>query len=124
MRIHPRLGDIPVVSMMSRKKATVRFEYFLQDTEKILSPRCPSTNDETGSLLLRRLTLAPSFVDGHCQHFSFSFYVLQKIFKALSQPNRNAILTDGITALKFSVAAKQSIVGDAPIGVEVPFIFN
>jgi hypothetical protein len=40
---------------------------------------------------------APSFVDGHCQRFSFSFYVLQKIFKALFQPNRNAILTDGIT---------------------------
>jgi len=81
---------------MFRKKAKVRFEYFLQDIEKILSPPCPSTNDETGSLLLRRLKLAPSFVDGHCQRFSFSFYVLQKIFKALSQPNRNAILTDGI----------------------------
>ena len=82
---------------MFRKKAKVCFEYFLQDIEKILSLMCPSTNDETGSLLLRRLKLAPSFVDGHCQRFSFSFYVWQKIFKALSQPNRNAILTDGLT---------------------------
>jgi hypothetical protein len=41
--------------------------------------------------------LAPSFVDGHCQRFSFSFYVWQKIFKSLSQPDRNAILTDGIS---------------------------
>jgi hypothetical protein len=81
---------------MFRKKATVRFEYFLQDIEKMLSPTCPWTNDETGSLLLRRLKLAPSFVDGHCQRFSFSFYVLQKIFKALSPPNGKAILTDGI----------------------------
>jgi hypothetical protein len=88
---------IPVVRIMFRKKATVRFEYFLQDIEKMLSPPCPSTNDETGRLLLRKLKLATSFVDGHCQRFSFSFYVLQKIFKALSQPNRNAILTDGIT---------------------------
>jgi hypothetical protein len=82
--------------MMFRKKAKLRFEYFLQDIEKILSPPCPSTNDEAGSLLLRRLRLTSSFVDGHCQRFSFSFYVLQKIFKALSQLNRNAILTDGI----------------------------
>ncbi|MCG6911438.1 MAG: hypothetical protein LJE94_15120, partial [Deltaproteobacteria bacterium] len=73
---------IPVVRIMFRKKATVRFEYFLQDIEKMLSPPCPSTNDETGRLLLRKLKLATSFVDGHCQRFSFSFYVLQKIFKA------------------------------------------
>ena len=82
-KMRVKRASIPVVRIMLRKKAKVRFEYFLQDIEKILSPPCPSTNDETGSLLLRRLTLAPSFVDGHCQRFSFSFYVLQKNIQSL-----------------------------------------
>ena len=76
IRIQTKRQYIPIVRIMFRKKAKVRFEYFLQDIEKMLSPTYPSTNDETGS---------PFFYEGLRWHHHWSMGTASvSVFRSMS----------------------------------------
>ena len=101
LTLHPsavyNIRFIPVVRMMFRKKAKSRFEYFFARHRTINLKRwsCPSTNDEPTAFFREDLGWHhhSSMGTGGLEFFSMS---CKKIFKALSQPNRNVILTNGI----------------------------